>query len=152
MSGFSNWLLVLRMLAVRNPPTAAFTLIISLCAIARTRPRLLDDAAIVPMRSFAMGGESAFALLLTAQDSRIPKHHRVKGMIKTKKRGQKSLNETERKARRVRLPGFITDEDIGLGEVIKRATSAVGIKPCGGCGRRAAALNRWVVFTGPRSR
>ena len=48
---------------------------------------------------------------------------------------------------RMRLPGFIIDEEIGLGDAIKRATSYVGIRPCGGCGRRAAALNRWVVFT-----
>jgi hypothetical protein len=49
---------------------------------------------------------------------------------------------------RVRLPGFVTDEEIGLGSVIKRVTSAFGAKPCGGCERRAAALNRWFVFTG----
>jgi hypothetical protein len=48
---------------------------------------------------------------------------------------------------RVRLPGFISDEEIGLGDAIKRVTYAAGIKPCGGCGRRAAVLNRWVVFT-----
>lgn len=48
----------------------------------------------------------------------------------------------------VRLPGFITDEEIGLGDVIKRATSYLGIKPCGGCDQRAAALNRWISFTG----
>jgi hypothetical protein len=51
-------------------------------------------------------------------------------------------------AHRVRLPGFRTDEEIGLGDVIKRATSQIGIKPCGACQRRAAALNRWVVFNG----
>ena len=51
----------------------------------------------------------------------------------------------------VRLPGFIPDEEIGLGDVIKRATYAVGIKPCGGCERRAAALNRWVSFSGRTS-
>jgi hypothetical protein len=51
---------------------------------------------------------------------------------------------------KVRLPGFISEEDIGLGDVIKRATSAVGIKPCGGCERRAAALNRWFGFSGRR--
>jgi hypothetical protein len=50
----------------------------------------------------------------------------------------------------MRLPGFITDEDIGLGDVIKRATSAVGIQPCGGCAVRAAALNRWLVFSSRR--
>jgi hypothetical protein len=49
---------------------------------------------------------------------------------------------------RVRLPGFISDEEVGLGNAIKRATSAVGIRPCGGCGRRATALNRWMVFSG----
>jgi hypothetical protein len=47
----------------------------------------------------------------------------------------------------MRLPGFITDKEIGFGDVIKRATSYLGIKPCSGCERRAAALNRWVVFT-----
>jgi hypothetical protein len=48
---------------------------------------------------------------------------------------------------RVRLPGFINDEEVGLGDVIKRATSYLGIKPCGGCEHRAAVLNRWMVFT-----
>lgn len=57
----------------------------------------------------------------------------------------------DRPAFRVRLPGFVTDEDVGLGDVIKRGTSNLGIRPCGGCQRRAAALNRLVVFTG-RSR
>ena len=53
---------------------------------------------------------------------------------------------------RVRLPGFISDEEVGLGDVIKRATSAAGISPCAGCGRRAAALNRWVAFSPRRGR
>jgi hypothetical protein len=48
---------------------------------------------------------------------------------------------------RVRLPGFVSDEDIGLGDAIKRATYALGIKPCGGCEQRAATLNRWFVIT-----
>jgi hypothetical protein len=47
---------------------------------------------------------------------------------------------------RVRLPGFVTDEEIGLGDAISRLSYAVGIQPCGGCARRAAALNRWMVF------
>lgn len=49
---------------------------------------------------------------------------------------------------RVRLPGFILDEDVGLGTVVKRVTSAFGIRPCSGCEQRAAMLNRWLVFTG----
>jgi hypothetical protein len=48
---------------------------------------------------------------------------------------------------RVRLPGFIKGDEIGLGNVVKRITYAAGIKPCGGCQRRATALNRWMVFT-----
>jgi hypothetical protein len=47
---------------------------------------------------------------------------------------------------RVRLPGFISEEPIGLGEVIKRATSYVGLKPCDACDHRAAMLNQWLVF------
>jgi hypothetical protein len=49
---------------------------------------------------------------------------------------------------RMRLPGFVNDEDVGLGDVVKRVSYAFGITPCGGCERRAMALNRWVVFTG----
>jgi hypothetical protein len=51
------------------------------------------------------------------------------------------------KAFRVRLPGFVRDEEIGLGDVVKRMTYAAGIRPCGGCEKRAAALNRRVTFT-----
>lgn len=55
--------------------------------------------------------------------------------------------QTSHQPYRVRLPGFISDEDVGLGDAIKRVTSAAGIKPCGGCERRAAVLNRWFIFT-----
>jgi hypothetical protein len=47
----------------------------------------------------------------------------------------------------MRLPGFIAEEEIALGDVVKRTISYLGIKPCGGCERRAAALNRWLVFS-----
>jgi hypothetical protein len=47
----------------------------------------------------------------------------------------------------VRLPGFLIEEEIGLGDVVRRATYAMGIKPCGGCDKRAAALNRWMRFS-----
>jgi hypothetical protein len=50
-------------------------------------------------------------------------------------------------AHRVKLPGFIIEEEIGLGDVIKRATYAIGIKRCGGCEKRATALNRWMVLS-----
>jgi hypothetical protein len=49
---------------------------------------------------------------------------------------------------RVSLPGFVRTEEIGLGDVIKRATSTVGVRPCGRCARRAAGLNARVVFYG----
>jgi hypothetical protein len=48
---------------------------------------------------------------------------------------------------RVRLPGFVHDEEIGLGDAVKRMTYALGVRPCGGCEARAVALNRWMVFT-----
>jgi hypothetical protein len=67
------------------------------------------------------------------------------------KRKKTSPDETaqphERGPYRIRLPGFISDErEVGLGEVITRAAYRVSIHPCAGCGRRAAALNKWVVF------
>lgn len=32
--------------------------------------------------------------------------------------------------------------DKGAGDTIKRVTAAVGVKPCGGCQKRAEALNK----------
>jgi hypothetical protein len=58
-----------------------------------------------------------------------------------------SSDKREHPPHRVRLPGFIQEEEIGLGDVIKRATSYFGIRPCGGCEHRATVLNRWLVFT-----
>lgn len=48
---------------------------------------------------------------------------------------------------RVRLPGFISGEEVGLGDAIKRLTYRAGVRPCAGCERRAATLNRWMVFS-----
>jgi hypothetical protein len=49
---------------------------------------------------------------------------------------------------RVRLPGFVSDAEVGLGDAIRRFTSSLGIKPCSSCLRRAQVLNHWIVFTG----
>jgi len=63
-------------------------------------------------------------------------------------------DQTDQGARQpyqVRLPTFITDaEEMGLGDVITRATASLGFRPCGGCEQRAAAFNRWLVFSGRR--
>jgi hypothetical protein len=58
-------------------------------------------------------------------------------------------NEHDKEARephRVRLPGFITNnnDEIGLGDVVKRAAY---VQPWVRCERRATALNRWMLFT-----
>jgi hypothetical protein len=58
-----------------------------------------------------------------------------------------TTNDTKSRPYKVRLPGFIIDEEIGLGDAVKRVTYAMGIKPCGGCERRATAMNRWMVLT-----
>jgi hypothetical protein len=54
---------------------------------------------------------------------------------------------------RIRLPAFILDEEIGLGDAIKRVTYSVGIRPRSGCGcdQRAEALNRRMTFSPWRS-
>jgi hypothetical protein len=61
--------------------------------------------------------------------------------------GNHSPDKDKPPPHRVRLPGFITEEQIGLGDAIKRTTSYFGIRPCRGCEQRVAALNRWMVFT-----
>ena len=60
---------------------------------------------------------------------------------------QDSASQDPPSPHRIRLPGFITDEEIGLGDAIKRATTYIGITPCVSCDRRATALNRWMIFT-----
>ena len=52
----------------------------------------------------------------------------------------------------IRMPGFLNDEDVGLGDVIKEVTGAIGIRPCGECERRAARLNRLLIFSARRLR
>jgi len=70
--------------------------------------------------------------------------------VNTEEAQDSQTDKQERQPYRVRLPGFISGEDVGLGDVIKRATSAVGIRPCGSCERHAATLNRWITFSGRR--
>ena len=48
---------------------------------------------------------------------------------------------------RVRLPRFVSSTPIGLGDVVKRVTTAVGVKPCGPCEQRAARMNEWLRLT-----
>jgi hypothetical protein len=48
---------------------------------------------------------------------------------------------------RVRLPGFVADEDVGLGDAMKHVSRSLGIRPCAACDERAAQLNQWIVFT-----
>ena len=63
-------------------------------------------------------------------------------------RDQQQTSKQEGNPFRVHLPPFlIAEEVLGLGDVIKRVTYTVGIRPCGACEKRAAALNRRVVFS-----
>ena len=64
-----------------------------------------------------------------------------------KKQNVAAHDRKVRPTHRVRLPGFLIDEEVGLGDLIKKATYAMGIKPCGGCEKRATALNRWMHFS-----
>jgi hypothetical protein len=65
-------------------------------------------------------------------------------------RHQTRRPDTVRKStHQMRLPGFV-DGDIGLGDALKHATRALGIRPCGSCEERARRLNHWMTFTGRR--
>lgn len=56
-------------------------------------------------------------------------------------------NENEHLPHQIRLPGFLIDKEIGLGDFIKQATSSIGIRPCKSCEKRATVLNRWMTFS-----
>lgn len=71
-------------------------------------------------------------------------------MDDTKTDGGADLGAAAPPAFRVRLPGFLVEREIGLGDVVQRVTATAGIAPCGGCAGRAATLNRWVGFAPAR--
>jgi hypothetical protein len=50
---------------------------------------------------------------------------------------------------RISVPGLASGQ-IGLGDVIGRTASLVGLTPCGGCQRRAQVLNSWLAFSARR--
>ncbi|WP_291298675.1 hypothetical protein [Elioraea sp.] len=54
----------------------------------------------------------------------------------------------DRKPFQVRLPRFVTEQEIGLGDAVSHVARAMRVRPCGDCSRRAAAMNRWVVLMG----
>jgi hypothetical protein len=64
-----------------------------------------------------------------------------------KEQSKAEKDKSDRPAHRVRLPGFLIEEEVGIGDLIKKTTYAMGIKPCGGCEKRAAVLNRWMIFS-----
>lgn len=78
----------------------------------------------------------------------------MEGAIEMSEDGPRNAGPSKegRRPYRVRLPGFIGDEEVGLGDIVKRTTSAIGIQPCGDCAARAAWLNRWVIFSGRRQK
>ena len=65
-----------------------------------------------------------------------------------KERKKQEQPEPAKAPHRITLPGWILkEEEIGLGEALKRAFYRAGIKPCPGCQQRAAALNRRFVLS-----
>jgi peroxiredoxin len=60
--------------------------------------------------------------------------------------GAESSAEKDATRREVRVPiRGIPQDGIGVGDLVKRMTDAMGIKACRGCERRRQVLNRWVI-------
>jgi hypothetical protein len=58
------------------------------------------------------------------------------------------VSTQEKQSSHLRLPGFLLEKEIGLGDAFARVTSALGVRPCDGCYHRAEKLNQWVSFGG----
>ena len=54
--------------------------------------------------------------------------------------------------RPIRIPFPTVQREVGLGQAVKRVTTALGIRPCSGCQQRARSLDRRVVFSSLRGR
>jgi hypothetical protein len=48
---------------------------------------------------------------------------------------------------RIRLPGGVVKDEIGLGSLLARMFAAAGVPPCADCEKRAEALDHLVVFS-----
>ena len=44
------------------------------------------------------------------------------------------------------LPTFLLGREVGLGQLLKRVTTSVGVRPCAQCEQRAARLDHWLRF------
>jgi hypothetical protein len=64
----------------------------------------------------------------------------------TRRESHNSVDQATKSTYRLKLPQFIIQESVGLGEVIKRGTTALGIRSCQGCEQRAAQLDRRFRF------
>lgn len=56
---------------------------------------------------------------------------------------EKVLDEVKARLR-LRVPGL--KKSIGAGDVVRRATEALGIEHCSDCDRRKERMNRWLQF------
>ncbi len=65
---------------------------------------------------------------------------------------QERNDPAEHRPLRMRLPGFVGEDAVGLGDAVSRIAQAVGVKPCGGCAQRADWLNRHMIFVGSNHR
>lgn len=57
------------------------------------------------------------------------------------------VSKKEQGPKKIQLP-ISMEEEVGLGDLVKRFTTFVGVKPCGGCQKRAQWLNQRAVFSG----
>jgi hypothetical protein len=58
----------------------------------------------------------------------------------------------QRQPYRMRIPGFVSEKEIGLGDIVSRAAVATGLRPCGGCIRRTESLNRLLALSPRRGK
>jgi peroxiredoxin len=108
---------------------------------------LLDEEGRVAA-PLARGADGVLALALEVANPEPGAHEAGLSAPQTSGLASESPLAESPNPHRVSLPRFLVKYEIGLGDVIKRFTSALGIKTCVGCERRAAVLNRWMVFSG----
>jgi len=56
---------------------------------------------------------------------------------------EKALDEVKSRLR-LRVPGL--KQSIGAGDVVRKATEALGIEHCADCDKRQERMNRWLRF------
>lgn len=97
--------------------------------------KIYDTLDMTPEEAFAIIGGSSISSIILRRD-------KMKAYLEDNKWDEVKYKEW------LRLDITKKNKSKGLGDTVAKITRAVGIKPCGGCKKRQAKLNKLIPYKG----